>query len=58
MSTQMKITNYQRPNDLIEIAKRGANRPSVDKPGGESFKEMFSRELATQRKMTLGMGCV
>ncbi len=48
----MKIGNYQRPVDLIDIAKRGQRAGSREKVDGESFKDMFSRELAAQRNIT------
>ncbi len=48
----VKINNYQRPIDLIEIANRGTKPSDGDKVEGESFKDMFSRELADQRNVT------
>jgi flagellar operon protein len=50
--SSVKINNYQRPIDLIEIANRGARAAAQDKVEGESFKDMFSRELADQRNVT------
>lgn len=47
----MRISNYQRPVDLIEIASRGKVEPKGNKPGDVSFKDMFSRELADSRRI-------
>lgn len=47
----IKIEHFQRPIDLINIA----NRKQVDGAKGTepaSFKEMFSRELATSRNLS------
>lgn len=47
----MRISNYQRPVNLDEIANRG--RPNTaHQPEKASFKEMFSRELAESRDVT------
>lgn len=47
----MRINNYQRPVDLIEIANRARlNRADAD-AGKASFKDMFSRELAENRQV-------
>lgn len=48
----VKITAYQQPVKLLEIAKRGKSemRP-VAKDG--SFKDMFSRELSGNRGVTI-----
>ena len=48
----MKINNYQRPINLIEIANR--NQPVSDsvKTDKVSFKDMFSRELADDRRIS------
>ncbi|MDH4155889.1 MAG: hypothetical protein OEW00_01255 [candidate division Zixibacteria bacterium] len=51
-NSSVKINNYQRPIDLIEIANRGLKAVGRDKIEGESFKDMFSRELASQRNVT------
>ena len=48
----MRIGNYQRPVDLIEIANRGKAAPQEARPSDVSFKDMFSRELASNRKLT------
>lgn len=48
----VKINNYQRPIDLIDIARRGNLSQEQKKVSGESFKDMFSRELAKQRDVT------
>ena len=51
MSNAAKISNYQRPVNLLEIAERG--KPPVKKSDNDSgFKEMFSRELAEDSEIT------
>jgi len=47
----MKISNYQRPVNLIEIANRARVSRTDTKPGETSFKDMFSRELADDRQV-------
>jgi flagellar operon protein len=50
LSQGMRISNYQRPINLIEIA--GRRSPATSRTeGGASFKEMFSRELASTRQV-------
>ena len=49
MSQAMKIANYQRPVELLEISKRGAQAAKNVEKSGPSFKEMFSAELAGDR---------
>jgi flagellar operon protein len=51
MSHVVKIANYQRPVDLLEISRRGSIPQPVETKGG-SFKEMFSAELAGGRDVT------
>ena len=51
-SSTVKVSNYQRPIDLIDIAQRGGTAVSRERIDGESFKDMFSRELAAQRNIT------
>jgi len=51
-SNAIKVNNYQRPIDLIDIA----NRNAVAKQGevkGQSFKEMFSAQLAGERNLSV-----
>ncbi|TFH55398.1 MAG: flagellar protein [Candidatus Zixiibacteriota bacterium] len=48
----MRISNYQRPVDLIDIANRGKATPEQTRTGNLSFKDMFSRELAADRQLT------
>jgi flagellar operon protein len=48
----MKINNYQRPMNLIEIAGRTGQANSRTEVGSSSFKEMFSKELATEREVS------
>jgi hypothetical protein len=52
MANAVRISNYQRPVDLLEIARRG--KPEVATTGTDqtSFKEMFSSELASARDVT------
>ena len=50
MGNAVKISNYQRPVNLLEIANR--NQPDKAGDGGQaSFKEMFSAELADSREV-------
>ena len=42
------VANYQRPVELLEIARRNKTAPAQE-TGKTSFKEMFSQELAGQR---------
>ncbi len=49
-TTGMRISGYQRPVNLIEIANRGKTSNNSE-PGGASFKEMFSQELARSRNI-------
>jgi len=51
VNNAMKINNYQRPVDLLAIAQRGKPATETQKGNGESFREMFSRELAEQRSV-------
>lgn len=46
----VKINNYQRPINLIDIANRSANKDV--KSEKTSFKEMFSSELASDRQIS------
>ena len=48
----MRISGYQRPVDLIEIANRGKQVSTQSKTETGSFKEMFSSELAGNRGVT------
>ena len=51
MAGAVKISNYQRPVDLLEIARRNRNSENVRQPDKETFQEMFSRELAENRSL-------
>ena len=51
MADGVRIANYQRPVELLEIAERGKQAHKAGKPSGETFKEMFSRELAEDRSV-------
>jgi flagellar operon protein len=44
-----RVANYQRPVDLLEIARRGRPDRSAPDTEGASFKEMFAREIAGER---------
>ena len=48
----MRISGYQRPVDLIEIANRGKQVSEQSKTEAGSFKEMFSSEMAENRGVT------
>ena len=53
MSSAVRITNYQRPVDLLKIAdRRESNGTQASQTKESSFKEMFSRELAGDRKVS------
>lgn len=51
MSGAVKINNYQRPVNLLEISQRSGKPPKTDRTDKDSFKEMFSRELAEDRSV-------
>ncbi|MBD3257679.1 hypothetical protein GF377_04545 [candidate division GN15 bacterium] len=51
MSSAVKVNNYQRPVNLLEIAERG-KQPVKKADGESSFKEMFSAELAGEKQVT------
>ncbi len=48
----IKLNNYQRPINLIEIAERSNPTAIKSGKGQISFKEMFSREMANNRDVT------
>jgi len=52
MANAVRISNYQRPVDLLEIARRGKTEAASAKEGQASFKETFSLELASGRGVT------
>lgn len=47
----MKISNYQRPVNLLEIVQRDKIDNSSPKAGSEDFKEMFCQEMAGDREI-------
>lgn len=47
----VRISNYERPIDLIEIANRREPVEANRQAGETSFKEMFSKELAESRRI-------
>jgi flagellar operon protein len=47
----MRINNYQRPVNLIEIANRNKVDTKEQSSEKSSFKDMFSRELADSRQL-------
>lgn len=51
MANALKISNYQRPVDLLEISRRG-KLPTAEASGKNSFEQMFSQELAGSRGVT------
>ncbi len=50
-SDAVKISNYTRPVDLLEIASRGRAKAASSQNQDVSFKEMFSAELASDREV-------
>jgi len=51
MADGVRIANYQRPVELLDIAERGKLPSKTEQQNGDSFKEMFSRELAEDRSV-------
>lgn len=47
-----QVANFQRPVDLLEIARRGQKQPAAKKADEGSFKDMFSRELAGAKELS------
>ncbi len=47
----VKINNYNRPVDLLEIANRSKPRDGSKAAGETSFKDMFSAELGSGREV-------
>ena len=45
----IKINNYTRPVDLLDIASRGKTGASIGTSDKSSFHDMFSAELASTR---------
>lgn len=52
MGNAVKINNYHRPVDLLEIAQRGRNVSKGADKEAAAFKQMFSQELAADREVT------
>ena len=50
MGTPLKISSYQRPVNLLEIANRD-KAASTGAAGESSFKEMFSSEMAQSKEL-------
>jgi len=48
----LKINNYQRPVNLLDISQRNGADKSTEKVGGDSFKKMFSMEMAGERSVS------
>ena len=48
----VKVANYQRPVNLLEIAGRGSNVNRSGDKSKASFKEMFSEHLAESKGVT------
>lgn len=51
MANALKISNYQRPVELLEISRRG-KLPTAEASGKNTFEQMFSQELAGSRGVT------
>ena len=52
MSEQgIKVNNYERPVNLIEIANRGNVPGQQERIKKSSFKDMFSKELASSHEL-------
>ena len=51
MGNAVKINNYTRPVNLLEIAQRNKPNQAAPRSGPASFKEMFSSELAAGREV-------
>ena len=51
VNSGLRISGYQRPVDLIDIAQRAQGTASQQKANGSSFKEMFSQEMANSRNI-------
>jgi len=47
----VRINNYTRPVDLLELARRGKPETGSGSTDKASFKEMFSSELASGREI-------
>lgn len=45
----MKVNNYQRPVNLLEIAQRNKLETGTQPVAGDTFRQMFSEELAGDR---------
>ena len=52
MGNAVKINNYHRPVDLLEIARRNQNAAKASGKSETPFKQMFSQELAADREVT------
>lgn len=51
MANAMRVSNYLRPVNLLEIAQQGSLKPRSEEDTIGGFKEMFSRELADNRSV-------
>ncbi len=53
MTNAVKINNYQRPVNLLEIAERGRQQTAASNTGNSlAFKQVFSEQLAGERGVT------
>ena len=52
IANAVKINNYTRPVDLLEIADRGRGKNAGRAGESGSFRELFSAELADSREVT------
>ncbi len=48
----VKINNYQRPVELLDIAQRGKGAAKTTGGDKVQFKQMFSQEMAADREVT------
>jgi hypothetical protein len=53
LGNAVKINNYQRPVNLLEIAERG-KAPTIDtaRTDAASFRDVFSQQLGSDRGVT------
>ena len=52
INSTVKISNFQRPVELLEIANRGQQPAARATKAGGSFKEMFSEQLAATKEVS------
>jgi len=47
-----KIAHYQRPVELLDIARRGSAQSAGQTATGDNFKDMFSKEISGRREIS------